>query len=103
MAAATCAKRLGSHADLYGSASSADDLAAVVTALGLGKVDLYGDSYGTFFAQVFAGRHGDQLRSVVVDSAYPPTGETAWYPTQTAAMNYSIDAVCAKTPSLNAP
>ncbi len=97
VAAARCAKRLGSHADLYGSASSADDLAGVITALRVGKVDLYGDSYGTFFAQVFAGRHGDQLRSVVLDSAYPPTGETAWYPTQTAAMTYSIDAACAHT------
>ena len=89
----------GAHADLYGSASSADDLAGVITALGLGPVDLYGDSYGTFFAQVFAGRHGDQLRSVVLDSAYPPTGETAWYPTQTAAMTTSFNKVCARTPA----
>ncbi len=97
-AAARCARSLGDHADLYGSALSADDLAAVIGALGLGPVDLYGDSYGTFFAQVFAGRHPDLLRSVVLDSAYPPTGESAWYPTQTPAMRGSIDLVCARTP-----
>ena len=98
-AAATCARRLGDHAHLYGSVLSADDLAAVVTALGLGKVDVYGDSYGTFFTQVFASRHPDQVRSLVLDSAYPTFGETAWYPTQTPAMRTSFDKVCSRTPS----
>src|SRR4051794_4202331 len=70
-AAAACGAQLGARSDDYATALSADDLAAVVTALGVGPVDLYGDSYGTFFAQVFAGRHPDQLRSVVLDSAYP--------------------------------
>jgi pimeloyl-ACP methyl ester carboxylesterase len=98
-AAAACGRLLGSHSDLYGSAQSADDLAAVVHALGLGPVDLYGDSYGTFFAQVFAGRHPGMLRSIVLDSAYPTYGETAWYPTQGPAMLKAIDLVCARTPS----
>jgi pimeloyl-ACP methyl ester carboxylesterase len=99
VAAIACAKKLGSRSDLYGTPLSADDLSAVISALRLGKVDLYGDSYGTFFAQVFAGRHGDQLRSLILDSSYPPTGETAWYPTQTAAMNTSLDKACARTPA----
>lgn len=98
-AAAACARRLGDHAHLYGSALSADDLSAVVTALGLDKVDVYGDSYGTFFTQVFASRHPDQVRSLVLDSAYPTFGESAWYPTQTPAMRSSFDKVCARTPS----
>jgi len=98
-AAARCARRLGSHANLFGSALSADDLSAVITALGLGQVDVYGDSYGTFFTQVFAGRHPAQVRSLVLDSAYPTYGETAWYPTQDAAMRSSFDKVCARTPS----
>ena len=70
-----------------------------ISAFGLGPVDLYGDSYGTFFAQVFAGRRSDQLRSVVLDSAYPTTGETAWYPTQTPAMTSSFEKVRARTPA----
>jgi pimeloyl-ACP methyl ester carboxylesterase len=98
-AAAKCGKQLGDHSDLYGSADSADDLAAVIRALDLGRVDLYGDSYGTFFTQVFAGRHPDLVRSVVLDSAYPTYGEDAWYPTQGPAMLSSIDAVCERTPS----
>jgi len=96
-AAATCARSLGSHANLYGTALSADDLAAVIRALDLGPVDAYGDSYGTFFTQVFAGRHPELVRSVVLDSAYPAYGETAWYPTQDAAMLRSIDLACSRT------
>jgi pimeloyl-ACP methyl ester carboxylesterase len=98
-AAARCARRLAPRAHLYGTALSADDLAAVVTALGLGRVDVYGDSYGTFFTQVYASRHPKQVRSLVLDSAYPTYGETAWYPTQDAAMRGSFDLVCRRTPT----
>ena len=43
-------KQFGPHAtDLFATAYAVDDLAAVIRALGLGKVDMYGDSYGTFF------------------------------------------------------
>jgi pimeloyl-ACP methyl ester carboxylesterase len=94
MAARRCSQSLGPRRDDYTSARSADDLAAVVRALGLGPIDLYGDSYGTFFAQVFAGRHGGLLRSVVLDGAYPTYGESAWYPTQTPAMRTSFEKVC---------
>ncbi len=98
-AAAECAAQLGDRFDLFGSALSADDLSAVISALRVGPVDLYGDSYGTFFSQVFLGRHPDQLRSVILDSAYPTYGEDAWYATQTAAMTSSFTKVCARTPS----
>jgi pimeloyl-ACP methyl ester carboxylesterase len=97
VAAARCARRLGDRAHLFGTVLSADDLAAVVAALGLGRVDVYGDSYGTFFTQVFASRHPDTVRSLVLDSAYPTYGETAWYPTQAPAMRRSFDLVCART------
>lgn len=98
-AAAACGASLGDRADDYSTALSADDLAAVVTALGLGRVDVYGDSYGTFFAQVYAGRHPDQVRSVVVDGAYPTFGEDGWYPTQGPAMRRSFGVVCERSPA----
>jgi pimeloyl-ACP methyl ester carboxylesterase len=98
-AAAACGAALGARADDYSTALSADDLAAVVAALGLGPVDVYGDSYGTFFAQVYAGRHPEQVRSVVLDSAYPTYGEEAWYPTQGPAMRDSFALVCQRTPA----
>ncbi|HEX3907944.1 MAG TPA: alpha/beta hydrolase [Mycobacteriales bacterium] len=99
VAARACGRSLGSHADLYGSTLSADDESAVITALQLGKVALYGDSYGTFYTEVFAGRHPDQVRSIVLDSAYPTTGETQWYPTQTPAMRHSLDTACRRAPA----
>ena len=62
-------------------------------ALELGPLDLYGDSYGTFFQQVFAGRHPDLVRSIVLDGAYPTYGETGWYPTQGPAMRNAFQKV----------
>ena len=59
---------------------SADDLAAVIAKLELPSVSLYGDSYGTFFTQTFAGRHPEKIRSIVLDGAYPTYGESGWYP-----------------------
>jgi pimeloyl-ACP methyl ester carboxylesterase len=99
VAARRCGRGLGSRRDDYTTARSAGDLAAVIRKLGLGKVDLYGDSYGTFFAQVFAGRHGDQLRSIVLDSAYPTYGENGWYPTQGPAMRSSFEKACRRSPA----
>ena len=43
--------------DLFTSALAANDMAAIIEALGIKKVDLYGDSYGSFFAQTFASRY----------------------------------------------
>jgi pimeloyl-ACP methyl ester carboxylesterase len=99
VAARRCGRSLGPRSDDYTSARSADDLAAVIRRLGLGRVDLYGDSYGTFFAQVFAGRHGDLLRSIVLDSAYPTYGESGWYATQGPAMRSSFETACRRSPA----
>ncbi|MGZ4389691.1 MAG: alpha/beta fold hydrolase [Gaiellaceae bacterium] len=51
----------------YGTATAADDLEAVRKALGYGKIDLYGGSYGATVAQVFLNRHPDSVRAVVLD------------------------------------
>ena len=97
VAAARCAKHLGARADDYTTALSADDVAAVIGKLGLTHVDLYGDSYGTFFTQVLVGRHPSLARSVILDSAYPAYGESAWYPTQGPAMRRAFTAVCQRS------
>ena len=99
VAARRCSTSLGPRRDDYTTPRSADDLAAVIRALGLHRVDLYGDSYGTFFAEVFAGRHPHLLRSIVLDSAYPTYGETGWYPTQGPAMRSSFTTVCRRSPA----
>jgi pimeloyl-ACP methyl ester carboxylesterase len=55
----------------YGSADVADDIDAVRATLGLGKLDLWGDSYGTFLMPVYAARHPEHVRSIVLDGAFP--------------------------------
>ena len=54
-----CARQLGSRVDFYGTHAAVDDLADVLDALGIEQIDLYGDSYGSYFAQAFAVRRGD--------------------------------------------
>lgn len=94
-----CGRSLGTSASLYGSALAGDDLAAVLDALGVGPVDLYGDSYGTYFAQTFALRHPARLRSLVLDGAYPLDGpDYAWYPHYAPAMREKFNRACARSP-----
>ncbi len=94
-----CGDWLGLRAPLYGTAAATDDLEAILAALGSGQVDLYGDSYGTFFAQVFALRHPERLRSLVLDGAYPVDGpQIAWLPQYAAATRNKFDLACARSP-----
>jgi pimeloyl-ACP methyl ester carboxylesterase len=69
-AVAACAEQLGDDANTYGSAAAAGDLAAILDGLGVDAVNVYGDSYGTYLGQVFALRHPDRVRSLVLDGAY---------------------------------
>ncbi len=97
---ASCGRLLGARAPLYSTTLATDDLAAVLDALGIARIDLYGDSYGTFFAQVFAVRHAEKLRSVVLDGAYPlGGGEYAWYPAYAPAMRDKFNFACQRSPA----
>jgi pimeloyl-ACP methyl ester carboxylesterase len=55
-------------------------VALLLHRLATGKVDFYGDSYGTFFGQVLTARFGRLLRSVTLDAAYPVSGKDPFYP-----------------------
>ena len=65
-----CAKRLGKRANAYGSAAVAEDLRAVLEAIHVRKIDLYGDSYGSYAAQVFAVHYPRFVRDLVLDATY---------------------------------
>jgi pimeloyl-ACP methyl ester carboxylesterase len=69
--ATLCGADIGARAGRYGSADVADDIDAVRATLGVDKLDLWGDSYGTFLMQVYAARHPQHVRSVVLDGAFP--------------------------------
>jgi len=97
---AECGRSLGERAALYGTADAADDLAALLAALDVRTIDLYGDSYGTYFEQVFAIRHPEALRSIVLDGAYPLSGpDYAWYPSYAPAMRDKLNLTCARSPA----
>jgi pimeloyl-ACP methyl ester carboxylesterase len=94
-----CGKQLGDTAYLYDSGLAADDLAALLDALNIPIINLYGDSYGTWFSQTFAGRHPERLRSVVLDSAYPVRGQSPWYPEIAPTARFAFDAACRRSPA----
>lgn len=98
-AIAACATQLGNKAWYYGTALAAADVAAVLDALAIDRIDLYGDSYGTYFAQTFAARHPNRLRSVILDSAYPVRPSDPWFPTDWAAARDGFELACDRSPS----
>ncbi len=94
-----CGKSLGQLAPLYSTSYASDDLEAILKALNLGSIDLYGNSYGTFFAQVFAARHPERLRSLILDGAYPLDGpDLAWYRAYAPAMRDKFNKACERAP-----
>jgi len=91
---AQCARLLGDAYGAYRTAAAADDIDDVRDALGVGRIDLYGDSYGTFLSQSYAFRHGDSLRALVLDSAYPVRGEDPLYPSLWRTGIDALSIVC---------
>jgi pimeloyl-ACP methyl ester carboxylesterase len=98
-AAAACARQLGDTAWFYGTDFAANDIIAVMDALGINDVDFYGDSYGTFVGQILAGLYPHRLRSIILDSAYPVRPPDPWFGTDWAAAWSGINTSCARSPS----
>lgn len=78
--AVECAQQLqeqGIDLTQYTSIASANDTVALVKALGYDEYNLYGISYGTRLAlEVMRNHAASGLRSVVLDSTYPPEVKT---------------------------
>jgi pimeloyl-ACP methyl ester carboxylesterase len=73
-----CRQRLrdqGIDLAAYNSAASAADVADLRQALGIEEWNLYGISYGTRLALTILRDHPDGVRSVVLDSVYPPNAD----------------------------
>jgi pimeloyl-ACP methyl ester carboxylesterase len=83
--------------DLFNTAYSARDTSRVLRALGLGRVDLYGDSYGSWFAQVFAARYPGELRSVTLDSTYQVLNLDPWYTTTVVTARHAFAQACSRS------
>ena len=88
--------------DLYTTAIAAHDVAVLLGRLRTGKVDLYGDSYGTFFGQVFTSRYASMLRSVTLDAAYPVSQTDPWYPATIRAARHAFRLTCRRSVACSA-
>lgn len=98
-----CGERLGAIADLsqYSTDNAADDLDDVRAALGYDRVDLLGESYGSSVALVYMRRHGDRVRSAVLDAVTPmdariplPYAKAAQHSIDALFADCAADAVC---------
>jgi pimeloyl-ACP methyl ester carboxylesterase len=101
-AAGTCGAQLGDNSDRYGAADVADDVDAVRAALGYDAINLYGLSYGTVQAQAYALRHGERLRSLILDGAMSPldvAGNWEIGISNARAVAGDVAIVCSRSPS----
>ena len=96
--AARCAAQLGPARDAYDTSQSVQDLAAVLRALSIGRVDLYGDSYGSYAAQAFALRYPGKLRSLVLDGTYQLPGSDPALADLAASTRSSLRLACGRRP-----
>jgi pimeloyl-ACP methyl ester carboxylesterase len=96
--AGRCAAQLGPRRDLYSTAQAVEDLEAVLTVFRMRKIDLYGDSYGTYAAQAYALRHPERLRSLVLDGAYPLPGTDPAWADLVEAIRRGLSLTCERRP-----
>jgi pimeloyl-ACP methyl ester carboxylesterase len=68
-----CFARLGGKARFLTSTDAADDLEGVRRALGYGRIDVYGSSYGATLAQLYLRRHPQAVRTLTLDGASLPS------------------------------
>ncbi|MEZ5410582.1 MAG: alpha/beta fold hydrolase [Acidimicrobiales bacterium] len=98
-----CRRRLaGDGIDLaaYNSINNAHDVDAIRRALGYDTWNMLGISYGTRLGLEVMRQHPDGLRSVVLDSVYPPeVDSTRDNPASFVAAYQAVVAACAQEPA----
>ncbi len=78
LGASECRARLsdaGTNVDLFTSSQNAQDIHAFIETKGLESVNLYGVSYGTRLALTIMRDAPGRIRTVVLDSTYPPQAQ----------------------------
>lgn len=72
LACRDAAKARGIDLNDFGTTVTAEDFDWVRQALGAAQWNVYGESYGTTVAMTLAARHPSTVRTLVLDSVYPP-------------------------------
>lgn len=100
-----CRDRLiseGVNLQAYNSAENAADVADLRVALGYDEWNLYGISYGTRLALTVMRDYPEGIRSVIIDSVYPPEVDAyAEYGQNTVEVFDAFFAGCASDPQCN--
>jgi pimeloyl-ACP methyl ester carboxylesterase len=104
-----CKAELGSDAarlPYLSTAQAAEDIDAIRSVLGVERIVVYGESYGTRLAQVYAARHPDRLAGLILDGAIDPAlGPLDFWTTSADGFNSTLAATldqCDRTPSCRA-
>lgn len=99
--ARACREVLERGADLrrYTTWDAVEDLESVRLALGYGKIDLFGASYGSQVAQAYLHRHADRVRTAVLVGSLPLAPETLPFEARDAerALRLLLDDCAADT------
>lgn len=89
-----CAKRLGARRDYYTSDDTVDDIEQLRAALGIKKWSVYGVSYGTHVAALYAQRKPDRIDKLILDSVIEPGGPDPLYGPTFEAIPRVLRSLC---------
>jgi pimeloyl-ACP methyl ester carboxylesterase len=93
--ASTCASALGPNRRFYSTADHVADLEAVRQSLGLGRIGLYGVSYGTKLALAYAAAFPATVERLLLDSVLPVDGPDPLNATVARELPATLAAFCA--------
>lgn len=91
-----CAGELGPRRTVYTTAASVADLEAVRAALGVERLTLFGTSYGTKVALLYAAAHPQRVERLVLDSVVPPEGTDPFQRSTLASIPRVLRTLCAR-------
>ena len=89
-----CADLIGPRRVFYATRDHAEDIESVRTALGLGRIGLYGVSYGTKLALAYSLAHPASVERLVLDSVVPPTYPDPFYRVVLQEMPKTLNSFC---------
>ncbi len=95
-AISSCATQLGPSRAFYTSLDTVADIEAIRIAGGYEKLVLYGTSYGTKVAELYAEEHPEHVEALVLDSVVPPNGPEALNRATFAAIPRVVRSLCAR-------
>jgi pimeloyl-ACP methyl ester carboxylesterase len=91
-----CALQLGAMRGSFTSEETVEDIESIRQALGYEKLVLYGTSYGTKVAELYAERYPQNVEALVLDSVVLPEGPETFSLSTFKALGPVMSELCAK-------